>query len=232
MIDIHAHILPGIDDGARDWEETRTLLRIAADQGIDHIVATPHFSRKRDPEALRELYRQACRESEAVGIRLSLGQEILYFEELPRYLEEGRALTLAQSRYVLVEFHPQDGYTRLCRAVRDLVQAGYFPVLAHVERYPCLRKEGRTAELIQSGAYLQINADSLLGGIFDRQFVWCKRETMNKRVHFIATDMHRADSRPPHLGKVSERMAKLDKKGQTERLFADNPRCILEDRML
>ena len=142
MIDIHAHILPGIDDGARNWEETGHLLEAAWAQGVRHIIATPHFSRKTDMEQLRQL-KAGVRElahRKGLELEISLGQELRYFEELPLYLEQGRALTLAESRYALVEFKPGDGFQTIRRAVRELVQSGFIPVLAHAERYLCLRE--------------------------------------------------------------------------------------------
>lgn len=99
MIDIHAHILPGIDDGARNWEETGHLLEAAWAQGVRHIIATPHFSRKTDMEQLRQL-KAGVRElahRKGLELEISLGQELRYFEELPLYLEQGRALTLAEA---------------------------------------------------------------------------------------------------------------------------------------
>ena len=178
MIDIHAHILPGIDDGARNWEETGRLLEAAWAQGVRHIIATPHFSRKTDMEQLRQL-KAGVRElahRKGLELEISLGQELRYFEELPLYLEQGRALTLAESRYALVEFKPGDGFQTIRRAVRELVQYGFIPVLAHAERYLCLRETGRTEELVQSGACLQVNAESLTGGLFDRTAAWCLKE--------------------------------------------------------
>ena len=143
MIDIHAHILPGIDDGARNWEETGHLLEAAWAQGVRHIIATPHFSRKTDMEQLRQL-KAGVRElahRKGLELEISLGQELRYFEELPLYLEQGRALTLAESRYALVEFKPGDGFQTIRRAVRELVQSGFIPVLAHAERYLCFVKQ-------------------------------------------------------------------------------------------
>ena len=137
-VDIHTHILPGVDDGAGDWEETITLLKMAYEQGTRHLIATPHFSRRQEVGRLKELCRRLEREAGSISsdYHVSLGQEIMYFESILEYLGEGKALTLAGSRYVLVEFAPGDSFGRISRAVRQLVQASYFPVIAHVERYP------------------------------------------------------------------------------------------------
>lgn len=234
IIDIHAHILPGIDDGARDWDETRQLLKAAWEQGVRHIVATPHFSRRTDVGKLKELRDRAAElaHEEGLELEISLGQELRYFEELPLYLEQGRALTLAESRYALVEFQPSDGYQTVKRAVHGLVQAGYIPILAHTERYHCLREKGRTEELIQSGACLQINAESLLGGLFDRTAAWCFKEIRENRIHFAASDMHRKDSRPPRLKEALKKLSKKSYCLDPAAIFGKNQRYILENRVL
>lgn len=234
IIDIHAHILPGIDDGARDWQETAALLKAAWEQGIRHIIATPHFSRGTDVNRLRELKKRtaelACREG--LDLQISLGQELRYFEELVRYLDQGKALTLAESRYILVEFKPSDGYPTLKRAVHDLVQAGYIPILAHTERYFSLREKGRTEELIERGACLQINGESLLGGLFDKTAAWCFREIRQGRIHFVASDMHRPDTRPPQLKEAFYKLKKKQLCPDPAALFEKNQRYILENRVL
>ena len=147
-VDIHAHILPGVDDGASDWEETNEMLRRAYEQGITHIIATPHYVSGQDTHSLREMVKKLRETAFSISenMMVDLGQEVQYFEELPSFLEQGKVLTLSGSRYVLVEFLPGDGYMRLFRAVRSLVQSSYLPVIAHAERYDCLKEKGRTKE--------------------------------------------------------------------------------------
>ena len=124
-IDIHAHILPQVDDGAADWEDSAGLLEAAARQGFGHIIATPHFNRKSGLDLILEKYEklellEKERNPEPVGI--SLGQEILYFEDITEYLDQGKALTLAGSRYVLVEFMPEDSAAVILRGTRRLLE--------------------------------------------------------------------------------------------------------------
>lgn len=239
-IDIHAHILPGVDDGSSDWQESEKMLSVACAQGIRHIIATPHFSRRQDIEQLKNLQRELQKKADMMekSVVISLGQEILYFEELIQYLEQGRALTLAGSRYVLVEFLPGDGFGRLYRAVRSLVQASYLPVIAHAERYCCLGRRGRAGELADCGAYLQVNAGSLKGGMLDKQAAWCRKEILNGTIHYIATDMHGAVRRPPDIEGAAAWLAKQSrhmKQGEdwlTGQLFRENQEFILRDAVL
>ena len=238
-IDIHAHILPGVDDGASDWEETGKMLRRAHEQGITHIIATPHYVSGQDTGRLLEMAKRLNETAHSISedLTVSLGQEVQYFEDLPSFLEQGKVLTLSNSRYVLVEFLPGDGYTRLFRAVRRLVQSSWLPIIAHAERYDCLREKGRTRELTRCGAYLQMNAGSLAGGLWDRRAAWCRKEILRGNIHFIATDMHGIAVRPPELGEAVSWMARQDRSGQdaagmAERLLRQNQEHILRDTVL
>ena len=217
-IDIHAHILPGVDDGAHDWDEAAALLKLAYGQGIRHIIATPHFTGNQDPGLLKELCTCLDNQAKAIadGFGVSLGQEIMYFENLVDYLNQGKALTLAGSRYVLVEFGPSDSLGRIKRAVRQLVQASYFPVIAHVERYKCLLEQERPEELVEYGAYLQINARSLKKGT----------------IHFIATDMHDPSVRTPDIQTAVSWMEHNMGVRTSVTITRTNPGYILQDRML
>ena len=139
-IDIHSHILPHTDDGAIDWEDTAFLASESAGQGFRHIIATPHFSRRADVSSLLEKYANIVQKGQLweIPIKFSLGQEIRYFEEMADWLDQGRALTLAGSRYVLTEFSPDDHFSVILRGVRQLALRGYLPVVAHAERCGCL----------------------------------------------------------------------------------------------
>lgn len=203
IIDIHAHLLPGIDDGAGDWDEARWMLSCAYRQGIHIIIATPHYSHRQDVGRLKQLAAQLELEAKRIApdFQIYLGQEILYFDGIVDRLGEGQALTLAGSRYVLVEFMPDVSFQKLYQAVRRLVIAGYHPIIAHVERYEALRVEESLEELIKAGAYLQMNYKSLQGGLLDRSARWCRRQVMERRIHLLATDMHGRTHRTPEITK-------------------------------
>lgn len=233
-IDIHAHILPGVDDGAYDWNEATALLKLSYGQGIRHIIATPHFTYGQDVGMLKEL--SICLKQKAKVIAddfdVSLGQEIMYFEDLMEYLNQGKALTLSGSRYVLVEFKPSDSLGRIKRAVRQLIQAGYFPVIAHVERYGCLLEQEGAEELVEYGAYLQINARSLNGGWMDKKARWCKKNLKKGMIQFIATDMHNILDRSPDIKTAVSWMEGNMGKSTFAQITGINPEFILRDRML
>lgn len=231
MIDVHAHILPGVDDGARDVEETIRLLRFAISQGFEGVIATPHYSRRREITGLEELVEQVQQKirEECSEFTVYLGQETYYHEELPRRLKEGKAYTMAGSHYVLVEFDPDTSYENLFRGIRALSFAGYRPVLAHMERYGCLRKRGRLEELEDIRCVLQMNYESLQGSWLHPEVRWCRRQVQEGRIHLLGTDMHRMDYRPPDMG---EAMRWLGRNVGEERIAAmtrENPLHIIKD---
>lgn len=250
-IDIHAHILPGVDDGSRTMEETRLLLKSVYEQGARAVIATPHYAEGRKNQsagAIRQAVGEVRREASEIAPELEIfpGQEILYFHELAEALRAGEVLTLADTRYVLIEFPTSVFLRDIEQAVRTLVLSGYQPVLAHVERYGCLRAKG-TAEaleaLIQGGARLQMNFTSLqpAQGHWDvlptpsrwrmrREVHWCRRMAEDGMIQFFGTDMHRTDYRPP---KTEAALGWLEKKlgeEELERLLWDNPQRLLRER--
>lgn len=203
IVDIHAHILPGVDDGAADWDETRWMLRCAYEQGIRAVVATPHYSQRQDIGRLRALAGQAEEEAGKIArdLHVYLGQEILYFDSMVDRLKEGHALTMAGSRHVLVEFAPQLPYKKLYQASRKILLAGYYPIIAHVERYMALRDERLIDELSDIGCRLQMNYASLQGGMLDRSARWCRRQARDGMIDFLGTDAHHRDRRTPEINR-------------------------------
>ena len=152
ITDMHCHILPGLDDGSKSMEETMEALREASRQGITSVIATPHYYPGRyEPDAGEVLHawRQVKQRISLEGLPLALypGQECFYYSGLLEQLEEGEVLTLARSLYVLVEFDPECPYLQLLQGLTELQQGGYYPVLAHFERYKCLRDIQRLYEL-------------------------------------------------------------------------------------
>lgn len=232
MIDMHTHVLCGVDDGARTMEESLALIRMDEEQGVRQIVATPHYdpenSNQRE-ELLLALSRLREKAAEAgLQIQLEQGNEVLYFESMTTHLEQGRILTLGGSSYVLVEFYPTESWQAIQRAVRKLAAAGYRPVLAHVERYQALRSHD-AAELIESGAYLQINAGSLEGGPFSQTAGFCKKLLRKGYVDFLGSDMHRSDTRPPRWKTAVKWIRTHLPEAEADALFSGNAADMLRD---
>ena len=165
--DIHSHVIWGVDDGAETKEETFRMLREAAADGIGRIICTPHMEPgvyEFPEETFLAHFREAEEYIRAEGLQLELyrGAEILWTENVPRMLREGRIPTLAGSKYMLVEFGITEAYEKICDALQKVAGAGMIPVLAHMERYAEIRKTAQVREMKDRyGAKVQINARSL-----------------------------------------------------------------------
>ncbi len=176
------------------------MLQEAYRQGIKTIIATPHYRQGQDIEQLKELTGILRHEAQKLdpGYGIFLGQELMDSEEIVKELRSGRALTMAGSSFVLIEFLPGVSYSRLYQRLRQLQSAGYIPILAHAERYACLREEGRLGELKESGYLIQMNYRSLTGSMFNRNTQWCRRQILKENIHLLGTDMHNTGARAPH----------------------------------
>jgi len=202
MIDVHCHILPQLDDGALDMEEAIEMARQAVNDGIQHIVATPHhrahhFFNERDTIELA--VQQLSRKLEQVNIPLHIypGQEIRAYEELLLDYEKGHLQTLNNSRYLLLEF-PSSHVPELAEElVYELNLLNVVPIIAHPERNKELANDStRLKGLVSEGALAQMTTNSITGqlgkSIQKKSLAMC-REGL---VHFIATDAHNVQTRP------------------------------------
>lgn len=230
IVDIHAHILPGVDDGARDLEEASALAAKAAGQGIRTVIATPHYSRQGETRDYRQLLQGVQEEIRKTypEFKLYLGQELYYHEDLGDRLLGGQALAMAGSIYILLEFSPGTPFSRMSRGIRNLCGLGYIPVLAHAERYECLRENGMLERLRETGALFQINYESLTGHWYDRDVLWCRKQIKERRIHFLGTDMHRMDYRPPEINRALDWLDKNVDGEYRDDLTGGNARRILE----
>lgn len=237
-IDLHCHVLPGVDDGAADLEESLRMLKSAAKQGVYAVVATSHYSRQfrnEEPERFRmlreELQRRARTEIQE-DFTIYSGQEVFYTEDVVEKLDEKKLLTLNGSSYVLTEFHPSMPYSMIINGVRELTMAQYTPIIAHFERYSALREKGRVEELIQAGALMQMNYKPIGGKWYEETTRWCRKMLKEGNVHFLGSDMHNMRTRKPELMEASHWMEKhLDNEYMKDISFA-NAEKILANKIL
>lgn len=232
IIDVHAHILPGVDDGSSGWEESRQMLREAYRQGIRTIIATPHYRQGQDVEQLRELTGILKQEAQKLdpGYGIFLGQEIMDSEDAVDNLRRGKALTMAGSSFVLIEFLPGVSYSRLYQRLRQLQGAGYIPILAHAERYGCLRTKGRLKELREGGSLIQMNYRSLTGSMFNKHTRWCRRQVLEGNIHLFGTDMHNSGSRAPRTEEALSWLERRCGRKQMRRMLFKYPEYILNHK--
>lgn len=233
MIDIHCHILPGIDDGSSNMEETKKMLSLAMQEGIQAIVATPHWEAGMEEEWLKEYQQsfqavQAYIEEEKLPIILYTGNEILHSETIHLYLVQNRLNSMNNTRYLLVEFPFHVSFSYIQRAVLNLSYHGYWPILAHAERYESLRDIRKIAELVDMGAYIQVNTSSVSGehGWMMKRF--CFQLMKLDLLHFVATDAHGSTKRPPKAKKARSMMEKKMGTEYTLRITEENPQKMIK----
>lgn len=239
MIDLHIHLLPGVDDGPAELDESVAMCRAAAAQGCTALVATPHQRCPRwwndDPEALEGL--RAELEARLDGaLEVRLGAEIRVDSELLGELDRHPAsglLPLAGSHYLLVEFDRQGTGPEPEPIVDELVAMGWRPIVAHPEFVPQLVEDvGRAEVLARAGARFQVTGASLEGRFGRDVKRWTHDLVDRGLVHFVASDAHGTRWRPPGLAAVRAVLAKGWGDDAAGLLTVDNPRAVLEDRAL
>lgn len=237
ILDVHSHILPKLDDGASTGKMSVEMLRAAAQQGVKRVIATPHYSAffpNTDPDRIRGLCRGLNRKASKEGIdcRVRPGQEIMYSEGVLDLLEQGKLLTMAESRYILIEFDPSAPFSFIYKAIRECTSEGYSPIIAHVERYLSVREKGRADELTGQGAYLQMNYRSISGGWRSSTTRWCREMLKEKKIHFLGTDMHNMTSRKPEITPAYDWLKKHLEAEYVRRITKGNAKMILSDKKI
>lgn len=247
FIDIHTHLLPGLDDGSTSLLETLEMARVGYDRGTRAMVATPHaFLPPFEPrpplavydrfaDTVSRLQRLARSEENAFLREMSFhfGCEYFVSPEFLEALDSRQIFTLNGSRYLLVEFPQFLAFDAVSAAVSRVLDSGLLPVLAHIERYSLFRGQGSRVEALRRrGCVLQVNASSIVedAGQDEAEAAWSfAREGL---VDVIASDAHDAHDRAPDLGSAWERLA-----GEIGREFAtlwmwENPARIVANREL
>lgn len=233
MIDIHCHLLYGVDDGAGTIEESVAMLKEAREQGIHGMILTPHYRHgmfSYPKEEIEEHFMQLKPYAERLGIALALGTEYHVNSRMVEALKEGRCHTLAGSRYVLSEYSHDSELAYLEQMTETLVRHGYIPVLAHVERYACLTRDlDSVYRLRELGGWIQVNADAVLGldGMAAKRF--CKKLLKEELVDVVASDCHGIKRRACHMAACYERITKKFGETYAGQLMTDNPSGILEN---
>jgi protein-tyrosine phosphatase len=238
MVDSHSHILPGVDDGSKNMEQTIQMLQIAYKEGIDCIIATPHYKVNHQNPDMEELMGKLLLvRDEAKKINekfdIKLGNEIYYSNTIFEHLNEGKALTLADTRYVLVEFSTTESYQNIKQGLHQLLMNGYLPILAHVERYECLYQnyEG-IYKMIGMGAYMQMNISSITGKLLSKRTRFCRKLIRYGLIHLLATDAHSDSERSPTMRKGINILQKKIKKPAVNRILLENPAKLLENKYI
>jgi len=235
MVDIHCHILYGLDDGAESFEVACGMAEMAIEDGVTHIIATPHSDSTYT--FVPELIRQRRDELQARfdgRLVFATGCDFhLSFENLQEIRQDSTRFTLNQKSYLLVEFADYSIPPSLDQALHQLQLAGLHPIVTHPERNPLIRAQPeRLFTWLRQGCYAQVTAQSLLGkfgqGAQERAEQWLDAGA----VHFVASDAHNVTSRPLRLKETYDLIAKTRGEEVARALLVENPLAAFEGRPL
>jgi protein-tyrosine phosphatase len=234
MIDIHHHCLPAVDDGPREWAEALEMCAIAAEEGIETIVATPHVLRGRwptfPPKELEQRIEE-LRQKSGQRPRLLLGSEYFFGHDMLEVLRSAKSIIpLAGSRYVLIELPANNIPPLFDQPLYRAQLEGWIPILAHPERNRVLQERpDLLASLIHHGLRAQITITSLTGGFGAGAQRAAETFLRCGLVHFVATDAHGATRRSPRIGPSVEALHELVGESVAGALMRENPRAVVEN---
>ncbi len=239
-IDLHCHILPGVDDGSRSIEESLEMANIAASFGTDTIVCTNHANIPRQYENyesgyLRKSFERLCKEVESkrIPIKLIRGNEIFVTDDIRRVLTEKKVIPIGSSKYYLCEFSFDANPDYISEMLYGMLSDGYHPVLAHPERYFCVQEYPEFVfKWVRAGILIQVNKGSLLGKfskhvekaawtLFDHGLITC-----------IASDAHSSEYRTPSMREIAGLFRDSDLEDAMHILMHHNPKRILEGKKI
>jgi len=227
MIDIHCHILPGVDDGAADLDESVKMAKIALADGIAKIVATPHinhpFITKQSLCICHEMLTRTL-EQKHIPVDIFLGGEVAAHMDVSKF----NLHTLSRTKYILLEFPAGHLPQSAGELIFNLILDGFYPIIAHPERNASILKNPYVLfNLLKQQVLLQITAGSITG-MFGTDAMACARFLLRKGVvSFIASDAHSANHRRPVLSKAVRAAGKIIGKENALKLVTTNPRAML-----
>lgn len=232
MVDIHSHILPGLDDGAESLEEALVMARLAVSSGTRHMAATSHgnyydYTLEEYRESLEKLQEELAKE--AIPLKLYPGMEIFLDDDAASRIQRKELLSLNHTDYLLVEFPFEESEGNVLRRIRLLQEAGWRIVLAHPERYIFVQKDPEFAYyLADQGCVLQINGGSVLGDFGSR----CQRMALQLMddgiAGVIASDAHDTEYRSPDMNRLMEFLDQNFDPAEVKLWISENPSRILK----
>jgi protein-tyrosine phosphatase len=235
VVDIHSHILPGIDDGPKTWEVSVSICQTAAADGITHMVATPHandryhYDRAHSQELLAELQQRA-----GDAPKLDLGCDFhLSYDNLQDAIANPARYVIGNTRYLLVEFSNYSIPQQTTDSLLKLGDVGLTPIITHPERNPILRENlQRVVEWAEQGFVVQVTGSALTGFWGERTRRVAQWLLERQVVHVLATDAHDLENRVPILSSARDAAAELCGEEVADALVEGNPRAIVSDQPL
>ena len=221
--------LAAIEEALGIGEQAAAQPTPGSSQTIDAATVQP------TPKTSQSMPRESEANASALDVHLYAGNEVLWFDSMTERLQSGEILTLAGSHYTLIEFYPEESYQTILRAIRNVRNAGYRPIIAHAERFKAIQEHG-LAEVRDLGAYVQLSTEPLshkgLSGLFDRETKFIQKALRNQEADFLGTDMHRVDRRPPVLRDAIDWIQKNLDPDYADAVLQRNAEAILQDEEL
>lgn len=237
MIDIHSHIIPNVDDGSEGIAESLKMLRVAQNNDVAQIIATPHsygidrITKDHGKHIRSEVEKlNDAAEKNGIPVKLYPGEEIIYEPDTVSGLKSGKYTTLCGSRYPLIEFMPDEHTGEMILLVDSLVKEGYIPIIAHPERYDCIQYDTMNAYALKDhGALLQVNSQSIFG-LFGRGSARAARHLIfGMAADFIASDSHSPYVRSAELAEIHEVVSEEVDFKYANILLQDNPQKVIDN---
>jgi protein-tyrosine phosphatase len=238
LIDIHTHILPGIDDGADCWDQSLEMLGVAIKNGITAIAATPHMfpdgpfvnKKERVLSLTKELTEKA--RSKGMSIEIYPGGEVYVTPDIRRRLVNEEILTYNDAKkYLLLEMARDEIPVFMGQVIFELKLIGITPIIAHPERnLGVIQHPEKLYSMVAQGALVQLSASSL--GTTSSVLSTAKLLLKSNLVHFVASDAHNADRRGPWLNKCINALRDLVGQQRADQVLVDNPRAVLSGEVL
>lgn len=235
LVDLHCHILPGMDDGPQTMGESLEMVQDAVREGIRTIVATPHFivgEIEYDLDFIKEQVKllQTKIHEKGLECKILTGSEVYICPELVQVLEKGKLVTINETSYVLVEFPAMEVAEYSIEIVRDLILRGYRPIIAHPERNETLSNHVEVMQrLVDMGCYFQVNSSSIVGKHGSRTQKFAIEMVKKGLVNFISSDGHSMNRRPIRLAEAFATLDRLTRLDISSYLI-NNGRCAIEGR--
>lgn len=235
MIDFHSHILPNVDDGSRSIGETFNLIKEAEIAGFSGIISTSHYIENyyevnsKDRQAWINALSQKLRE-ENIDVDLYLGNEVYFSENIIDLLNEGKANTINNSKYILFEFSMNVRPINVYDVIYEMLQNKLKPILAHPERYAFVQKDPKMIyDLIDKGVLMQANYGSILGYYGSKAQIIVKKFLESDMIHFLGSDVHREKTLYPKISEALFEIEDIIGKSKLEELTEINPRKVLQN---
>lgn len=238
MIDIHTHILPNIDDGARNIEETFNLIKEAQEAGFEKVVLTSHYMEgyyETDSKE-REVWLNAIYQNlgaKNINVELYLGNEIYMSENIINLLEDGKASTINETSYVLFELPLNVEPLNLYDIIYQMQQFKIVPILAHPERYEFIKSDPILIyDLIKKGVLMQANYGSIIGQYGEKTKMMVTKLLENNMIHMLGSDVHRPKTIYSKIPECLERIEHIIGKEKLDKLTTINPDLVLKNKRI